>query len=173
MQFKVGDHVIHLNHGIGQIVAIEEKQFGGAEARLFYSIVIERSTVWVPVTAEAAPLLRRLVSKKALADYRNLLRSRPVPLNPDKRQRVVELTNRLRLGSFEVQCEVIRDLTALGWPKPLGSTDATLLRKVQEGVYQEWARAEGVPVAEAVQEITELLQESRRLYFTPVAVPAK
>jgi len=164
MQFKVGDQVIHLNHGIGQIMAIEEKQFGGAEARLFYSIVIERSTVWVPVTAEATSQLRLLVSKKALAEYRNLLRSRPAPLNPDKRQRSLELTSRLRFGSFEVQCEVMRDLAAAGWPKPLGSVDAALLRKVQDSICQEWAKVEGISVAEAAQEIAELLQENRRLY---------
>jgi RNA polymerase-interacting CarD/CdnL/TRCF family regulator len=173
MHFKVGDHVIHLNHGLGQIVAIEEKQFGSAEARWFYCITIERSTVWVPVTVEMTPQLRLLVSKKALAGYRNLLRSRPVPLNPDKRQRALDLTNRLRLGSFEVLCEILRDLTAQSWPKPLGSADANVLRKVQDSVFLEWSKAEGVSIVEAAREITEILQESRRLYFTPAPVPTK
>lgn len=170
MQFKIGDQVLHTQHGLGQVVAVEEKQFAGEGARLFYAVAIDRSTVWVPVTDEQTAHLRLLVTKSALVHYRNLLRSRPVSLNPDRRQRSLELAGRLRLGSFEVHCEVIRDLSALGWPKPLGNADATLLRKALELVCREWAKVTGISILEASQEITELLQEGRRLYYIPVAV---
>ncbi|MBL8045947.1 MAG: hypothetical protein JNL09_05365 [Anaerolineales bacterium] len=167
MQFKIGDYVVHAQFGIGQVVEIEEKQFAGEAARLFYAVAMERSTVWVPVTTDPSANLRSLVTRKQLPDYRNLLRSRPVPLNPDRRQRSLELTGRLRQGSFAIHCEVIRDLSALGWPKALSSADNTLLNRAQEAICQEWAKATGQSILEISQEVTALLQEGRRLYYVP------
>lgn len=162
-QFKVGDYVMHASHGSGQIIAIEEKLTGSA-LRLFYTVLINKSTVWVPVDSESASTLRLLVSNGALTQYRNLLKSRPKPLQSDRRQRYLEMTTRLQQGSFEVQCEVIRDLTAHSWPKPLGQMDATALRKVQGTVSQEWATAAGISPLEATREISALLQEGRRMF---------
>jgi len=164
MQFKVGDHVMHVSHGSGQIVAIEEKRILGNESRLFYVVVINQSTVWVPVDSDSASSLRLLVSNTALTQCRVLLKSRPIRLNADRRQRSLELTNRLRRGSFEISCEVVRDLTAPGWPKPLSESDSSALRKVQEAVSREWATAAGVPLSEATREIMALLQEGRRTH---------
>jgi len=164
MLFKVGDHVVHASHGLGQIVAIEEKRLSGDEARRFYEVVTTKSTVWVPVDTGSASNLRLLTPKTDLARCRALLKSRPTPLNADRRQRYVELTDRLRQGSFEVMCEVVRDLAGHGWPKPLSEADASTLRKVQESVCREWAAAAGLPVSEAGQEIAALLQEGRRAH---------
>ena len=75
MQYKIGDQVMHTSHGSGQIVAIEEKQSSGDETRLFYAVLIERSTVWVPVDTDNA--LRPLVSNNAIVHCRDLLKSRP------------------------------------------------------------------------------------------------
>src|SRR5574341_1446094 len=164
MQFKVGDQVVHASHGSGQIVAIEEKRLAGNEARLFYAVATSNSTVWVPVDSDGASNLRLAVSNNALTHCRVLLKSRPTPLNADRRQRYLERTDRLRRASFEILCEVVRDLTAHGWPKPLSEGDASALRKIQEAVCREWAVAAGVPLLEASREITALLQDGRRTY---------
>jgi RNA polymerase-interacting CarD/CdnL/TRCF family regulator len=166
MPFNVGDHVMHSSHGSGQITAIEEKPVSGGNPRLYYAVVINKSTVWVPVDSGGDSNLRLLVSNSALTHYRELLKSRPTPLLADPRQRYLTLTRRLQQGSFEVQCEVIRDLTAHSWPKPLGQMDSAALRKVQDTVSQEWATAAGIPLWEATREITALLQEGRRAYST-------
>lgn len=164
MQYKVGDYVVHASHGSGQVVAIEEKRLSGDEARLFYAVATHQSTVWVPVDSDSASNLRPVTTKNALAHCRDLLKSRPAPLNTDRRQRYFELTHRLWQSSFEIQCEVVRDLTAYGWPKPLSESDAGALRKVREAVCHEWAAAAGVPLGEAAREITALLQEGRLAY---------
>ena len=168
MQFKVGDYVVHASHGSGQIVAIEEKRLSGNTSRLFYAVLINQSTVWVPADSDSAASLRPVISNSALAHCRVLLKSCPAPLNTDRRQRFIELTNRLHQGSFEILCEVVRDLTAHGWPKPLGESDASALRKVQEAVCREWAAAAVVPLSEAALEITTLLQEGRQAYHIPI-----
>ncbi|MBI3361270.1 MAG: hypothetical protein HY023_09185 [Chloroflexi bacterium] len=165
MQFKVGDLVVHPAHGVGRIVGLEEKRLLGEE-RLYYEVTTQKSTVWVPVEPEPATGIRPMTVKADLARYRSLLKSRPAVLNPDHRQRHLEIAERLREGSFRTLCEVVRDLTARSWLKPLSDADTVSLRKARESLCQEWAAAEGVPHAEAVTEIDELLQEARRKHMS-------
>jgi CarD family transcriptional regulator len=164
MQFNVGDNVVHPAYGVGRIVKIVEKQFSeiGA-ARLYYKIILPRSTIWIPIEAQATIGLRLVTAKRDLDQYRNLLKSRPVPLNNDHPQRRhVELDSRLKQGSFQVMCEIVRDLTAWGWRKSLGSADKATLQKTRERLQQEWATAAGVSNTEAIKEIDALLRTSRQ-----------
>ncbi len=164
MQFKIGDQVMHASQGNGQILAIEEKQFAGSETKLFYAVAINKGTVWVPVDSGNSPSLRLLVSNSALGNCRALLKSRPVGLNINRRQRVIDLNNRLQKSSFETLCEVIRDLSAYGWPKPLSESDTSTLRRIREAVGREWATAAGISQVDALKEISLLLQEGHQTY---------
>ena len=121
-----------------------------------------KSTVWIPVEAQAAIGLRLVTAKSDLDYYRDLLKGRPVPLQEDCKQRHLELASRLNQGSFQVMCEVVRDLTAWRWQKPLGRTDIVTLKKAEESLYQEWATADGVSIAEAIQEVKSLLQTTQQ-----------
>jgi RNA polymerase-interacting CarD/CdnL/TRCF family regulator len=168
MQFKVGDIVVHPAYGIGHIVKIEEKRFSKkSEARLYYQVTMpNRNTIWTPVEAQGVNGLRLVTAKSDLGQYRNLLKSRPVPLEKNHRQRHLELVSRLKQGSFQVTCEVVRDLTALDWQKPLGVTNKTILRKTQQRLYQEWATAADISIAEATKEIAALLQATQEVALT-------
>ena len=168
MQFNVDDFVVHPIHGVGHIVEIKEKRFSeiGAE-RLYYKITLPRSTIWIPVEAQATIGLRSVTAKRDLDQYRNLLKSRPVPLHNDHPQRHVELASRLKQGSFQMTCEIVRDLTAWGQRKPLkplGVTDKAILQKTRECLYQEWGMAAGMSNTEAVKEVDTLLQASHQAY---------
>jgi RNA polymerase-interacting CarD/CdnL/TRCF family regulator len=162
MQFKVGDFVVHPVYGLGHLVKIEKKQFSEIGARLYYKITLPRSTIWIPVEAQATLGLRLVTAKSDLDHYRDLLRSRPVPLHKDHRQRHLELVSRLNQGSFQVVCEVVRDLTACAWRKPLNRTDTVTLKKTQESLYQEWATAAGLSITEAIREVTSLLRATQQ-----------
>jgi RNA polymerase-interacting CarD/CdnL/TRCF family regulator len=161
MQFKAGDVVVHPVYGVGHITAIEEKQFSELEACLYYQIALPKSNIWVPIEAQAAIGLRLVTAKGDLDKYRDLIKSRPVLLNSSLPKRHVELASRLKEGSFQTMCEVVRDLTASGWQKPLGATAKATLRKAQERLYQEWAAAAEISIAEATKEIDTLLQATQ------------
>ena len=165
MQFKVDDFVVHPVHGIGHIVEIAEKRFSGKETRLYYKLIWPRRVVWIPVEAQATIGLRLVTAKSDLERYRNLLKSRPVPLPQKHYLRHLELVGRLKQSSFQVVCEVVRDLTAWGWRKPLGSADTTILQKARESLYQEWATAAGVTNLEAIKEIDALLGASQQAFM--------
>lgn len=165
MQFNVGEFVVHPVYGVGHIVKIEEKRFYEKEKRLYYRIIWPERTVWVPVEARATSRLRLVTAKRDLDQYRDLLKSPPVPLPKKHHQRHLELINRLKQGSFQVVCEVVRDLTAWGWRKPLGPTDKTTLQKTRERLHQEWAKAADVSINEVINEIDSLLRTSQRAFM--------
>jgi RNA polymerase-interacting CarD/CdnL/TRCF family regulator len=93
-----------------------------------------------------------------------VLLSSPVALSKDYHVRREELRGRLKSGTFQVKCEVVRDLTAHGWLKRLSEVDSALLRSARDGLCQEWAEAEAVTVAEATSEVEGLLREAQQVY---------
>ena len=163
MTFEVDDWVVHPQHGVGQVTKLEIRQFVSGSEQLYYKISIPNGTLWVQVDGSSCGL-RRLTSKGDLDKYRSLLKSRPTPLTADHRQRIIQLTERYRQGSFQARCEVVRDLTAFGWYKPLGEANATLLRVAQQALYQEWAKVEGLSLIEATREVEALLREGKQIH---------
>ncbi len=167
MPYQVNDYVVHPAHGVGRVIGLATQSFFEAEARVYYEIAIPRnSKVWVPVDNDVAIGLRPLTPKSELKHYRGVLRSRPVSLILDHRQRHLELINRLKVGLFQNLCEVVRDLTARRWLKPLNELDSRTLRKTHDGLCEEWAAADGISIQEAAKEVDALLLEARQAYQT-------
>jgi len=164
MQFKAGDYVVHPAHGIGQIVRLEERRLAEDVPRLYYVIVADKSTVWVPVNADPAAQLRELTPMREMEQYRSLLKSHPVSLEKDHSKRRLAIAERLRHGSFQSLCEVVRDLTARAWRKPLNEAEAALLLKIRMDLCREWAAANGITLAEAIQEVEALLKEGQQAH---------
>jgi len=161
MQFKAGDPVVHPTHGIGYIVGIEEKIFTREEAQPYYKVKLPKRNLWLPVETQKASGLRLMTAKSELDQYRNLLKSPPIPLEKNHHRRHLDLVSRLKQGSFKIICEVVRDLTAWSRRKPLGQTDTALLRKTRQSLYQEWASAADISTTEAIKEIDSLLLATR------------
>ena len=159
--FNIDDFVVHPVYGVGQVIQIEERQFSEEEDRQYYKVVLDKLTLWIPVDAQELIGLRPVTARSDLDQYRNLLRSRPASMVFDQApQRHMELTRRLKRGSFRLMCEVVRDLTVMGRQKPLGRSDTTILQTTREKLLQEWATAAGISIAEATNEIDTLLQET-------------
>jgi CarD family transcriptional regulator len=163
MAFEVNDWLVHPQHGVGRVISLQRRQIASGTSQLYYEIAISKGTIWVPVNGPPNGL-RRLTAKGDLAQYRGLLRSRPKALDKDYRQRQIDLAERLKGGSFRARCEVVRDLSAYRWNKPLTESSAMLFRTAHEMVHEEWAAAAGVTPGEAAEEIEALLLEGRQTY---------
>ena len=164
MSFKVGDFVVHPIHGVGHIVQIEKKRFSEEGTRLYYKVTLPKSTIWVPVEAQATIGLRLVTTKSELDHYRDLLKNHPAPPSDNHAQRHAKITLRLKEGSFQVLCEVVSDLTMAGWQKPLGRSDAAMLQKTRDKLLEEWAASAGVSTTEAMEEIDALLMTNQPAY---------
>jgi CarD family transcriptional regulator len=164
MSFQVGDCVVHPAHGVGHVVKMEKKKFFGNKERLYYEVNTDKCTVWVPVEDYEELGLRPLTPKTNLAQYRDVLKAAPNELDPDYRSRHAAVVGQLKEGSFQDLCEVVRDLTALSWEKPLNESDSTTLQKAYDNLCAEWAVASGLTLPDAIQEIEALLQDAQRIY---------
>lgn len=164
MSFQIDQRVVYPAFGLGRITGLVTKCFFEAETQEFYEVVGEHSTVWVQVNEAVARGLRRLTRQEELPHYRTVLCSQPIVLSPDSRLRHREVAARLKRCTFQDLCEVVRDLSAHGWQTPLSEYDLVALNKSRHWLCQEWAAADGVPLAQATAEVNAHLVEARRLY---------
>lgn len=163
MSFKIGDHVVHPHHGVGTITNLANKQFEPGNPRAYYEISMADGTLWVPVN-EPGLGLRGLTSKSDLARCAQILQSAPSTSDPDPRKWRQELSKHLRDGSIHAQCEVVRDVSALGWKKPLVGVMADLRRVALNALCQEWAAVAEIPLMEATHQINSYLNTGKHVY---------
>jgi RNA polymerase-interacting CarD/CdnL/TRCF family regulator len=162
MNFNRGDHVVHQSFGVGTVVSIEGMNFSGNKPRLFYRVEFLKTTVWVPVGNEPSRGLRPITPKSKLYQFRALLKSSPVILDADFRTRQKELENRINIGTFQSLCEIVRDLSALNWLKPLNYYEKTLLKQSRTSLATEWSETSGLGVSEALDEIDGCLLKGKQ-----------
>lgn len=164
MEFKSGDDVVHPVYGVGNIARLEERRLAETEMRLYYVLTVDKNTVWVPVSSDGGGSLRAVTPEKDLDRYRAVLKSRPVALDRDQRKRRLEVNQRLKQGSFQVLCEVVRDLTARGWGKTTNDGDDTILLQARTNLWREWAAAARLPMSKVIEEVGALLEAGRELH---------
>lgn len=158
--FEIGDRVVHPQHGVGQVVSLDDREFEPGVSQRYYEISIPGgSTVWVPVDLPNSGL-RSLATRSEIADCRRILVSHPEHLTEDGRIRQSEVVARLKQGTIAVQCEVVRDLSAFVSHRPTYGTITALLEAVRGVLSQEWAAVEGITLSEAAFEINSLLEKS-------------
>lgn len=162
MKFAIGDQVVHPQHGVGVVVGLEEKRFTPNVNRIYYVISIPNTTLWVPVDISLSGL-RKLSRKDELEQCRQVLQDTPQVLLAGKELRA-NLSARLKQGTLMAQCEVVRDLTAFGWQKPLYDTLADFQRAIMNVLCQEWSAVQGITQSDASAEINELLKKARTAY---------
>jgi CarD family transcriptional regulator len=159
--FEIGDRVVHPQHGVGQIVKLEDREFERGDVRRYYEIDIPGgSTVWVPVDLSNSGL-RRLAYKSELDRCREILKARPAPLTEDGRVRQATLVAHLKQGTIAAQCEVVRDLSAFVAHKPAYGTITAFLEAMLRVLCQEWAAVEEITIPEAMSEIQSLLEKTK------------
>ena len=159
LKFEVGDKVVHPQHGVGYIEGLEEKQFEPNNAQMYYVVSIPDTTLWVPVDFLSSGL-RKLGSISEFNECQQVLTESPEILTAG-RDLLSKLFERINIGSIIAHCEVIRDLTAFGWKKPLYGPIADFQRMALQVLCQEWAMIKDIPLADASQEINQLLKRGR------------
>lgn len=159
MKFDIGDKVVHPQHGVGYVADLEEKQFAPSAPRTYYVIQIPDTTVWVPIDLPTSGL-RKLSAESELDQCRQVLQSAPQAIKPD-RSLQSSLASHINQGTIIAQCEVVRDLSAYSWRKPLFGPIADFQRRILTVLCQEWAVVSGLSVPEASHEINILLKKGR------------
>src|SRR5512142_1718204 len=100
MKFQVGDTVMHWNHGLGQIMGVEEQEVMG-ESQRYYVGKFQTLSVWVPADKLLASRLRQPTSAPAFQRPFAILSGPAQTLPGDRRERKSELPTRMGDGNAE------------------------------------------------------------------------
>jgi RNA polymerase-interacting CarD/CdnL/TRCF family regulator len=160
MQFQVGDKVVHWAYGVGEILQFDEKILSG-RAEMYYVVKIKDLTVWVPVNGGGEGSLRLTTPASEFESLFEILSNSGEELSADRLERRTELIDRLRRGTLESICRVIRDLSYHRRVKKLNDHDVSVLERAQNLLLDEWQLAFSVPLAEAQRQLSHYLGDGK------------
>jgi CarD family transcriptional regulator len=111
--YRIGDTVVHPDHGAGIITDVKEREFLDVEKKPYYSIQLlsePGTTLMVAVRNAEKVGLRSTVSRSRLGRIWHILRSSPEKLPPNHNKRYEMLKDKLYSGNVFRIAEVLRDL---------------------------------------------------------------
>jgi len=161
MEFQTGDWVVHSTHGLGQIMAIEERTINETKGS-YYMVKVASLTIWVSVDENVKSRLRLPNDAAGFMESISVLSEPAQSLPSDYRQRNLQLHDMLKDGGVEAYCRVIRDLSAYSHGRPSSDHDNTLMKYAQGILIGEWSHSLSITPAAAELELNR--------FITPVVV---
>lgn len=156
MVYQVGDTVIHLVHGIGDIENIEDRKVHGDYVRC-YVVRTSDLTIWVPINAEDQHTLRAPTSKNEFKNLYSVLQDQIEPLPEERLERKKQLNDLLKDGQLSSICRVVRDLSSYRNDTKLSDEDKSILERATNTLLAEWTFSLSIPLSQARQNMLEML----------------
>lgn len=139
MEFKVGDNAVYPSYGVGQVCAIETKNYGGIETT-FYSIrILETGAkIMVPKNSAKASGLRAIINVTEAEQVFDILKKTDIKIdNQTWNRRYREYMEKIKTGSIFEIAEVLRDLFLLKLDKELSFGERKLLDQARALLIKE------------------------------------
>jgi CarD family transcriptional regulator len=139
MEFKVGDNAVYPSHGVGQVCAIETKNYGGIETT-FYSIrILETGAkIMVPKNGLKASGLRPIINEDEAKEVFSILKKTDIKIDTQTwNRRYREYMEKIKTGSIFEIAEVLRDLFLLKLDKELSFGERKLLDQARTLLIKE------------------------------------
>lgn len=156
MEFQTGDNVVHCTHGIGRVLAVEEREFFDKVIH-YYMVQMSDLTIWVPADENLTNRLRPPTSEAGFRQLLSIFSSPADRLPDDRRLRTTHLQERLEDGRAESLCRIIRDLTAHRQDHSWSESDGVLMRRAQKALIGEWCFIFSITPHEAEDQLNKLL----------------
>ena len=153
--FNKGDWVVHVNYGIGRVIAQEKKCLEEREI-LYYRIEGEDGTFWLPVnnahTARVRPVVSQIEMQKAI----QVLEDSPQELEKNHRQRQVQIKEVLSKCSIDQTASLVRDLLFTQSERKLNVLEQETLDKLKKHLIMEWSVVLDIKPQEARMQLREM-----------------
>jgi CarD family transcriptional regulator len=156
MSFQVGDQVIHWVHGLGEIIQLDEKVLSGNTGQ-YYVVQIRDLKLWVPISESGERGLRTLTPADDFQKLFEILASPGESLTTNVLERKTQLSDRLKDGSLESICRVVRDLVYYKQTNKFNENDKSILERASNSLLNEWSIVLSVSVHQADHQLQELL----------------
>jgi CarD family transcriptional regulator len=145
-QFSVGSKAVYPVHGVAEVVALEQRDIGGAQTNVYILKIIETGMkIMVPTTNAGSVGLRDLISSKQVKEVYEILKARDIPRDTQTwNRRDREYMEEIKTGSVFEIAEVMRDLSVLRATKDLSFGERKMLETARGLLIKELALAKGV-----------------------------
>lgn len=146
LHVAVGDKVVHPAHGLGEIMAIEQREIGGTKGEFFIIRILDNGMrVMVPRASAQSAGLRPVMSAKEADKVLETMKAREVAvdLQPWSR-RFRAYTEMIKSGSPHEVAKVLRDMYRLKFDKELSFGERRLLDQAKSLLLKELAAAKGL-----------------------------
>jgi len=149
LHVQVGDKVVHPSHGLGEILAIEQREIGGTKGEFFIIRILDNGMrVMVPRASAQSAGLRPVMSGKEADKVLETMKAREVAvdLQPWSR-RFRAYTEMIKSGSPHEVAKVLRDMYRLKFDKELSFGERRLLDQAKSLLLKELAAAKNLTEA--------------------------
>ncbi len=145
-QFSVGDKAVYPVHGVAEVVALEQRDIGGAKTSVYILKIIDTGMkIMVPKANAGSVGLRDLITAKQVKEVYEILKSRDVPRDTQTwNRRYREYMEKIKTGSVFEIAEVLRDLCVLRLTKELSFGERKMLDTARGLLIKELALAKSV-----------------------------
>lgn len=151
--FQIGDYVVCPGHGVGQILAIEEKELGG-DIKTFFTVKITSNGMKVMIPSDTKDGVRNLVGQTQVSEVFDLLQNHNVEVdNSTWNRRHREYLHKIKTGSLLEIADVLRSLFLLKHTKQLSFGERKMLEQCKNLLVEEIALAQGAAEEEVSSNI--------------------
>jgi RNA polymerase-interacting CarD/CdnL/TRCF family regulator len=158
--YKIGDWIVHLMYGVGQIKKLEKRPIGGEE-QLCYRVRTDDGTFWLPADNADNERVRPIASSRRIQRALKVLREAPRKMAKNFKTRQKRIRDVTMDGDLNTDMQLVRDLNARQLGKGLNTTEQHALESITKRFSKEWALSKGMKVQEARQKLNQFLQEGR------------
>ncbi|HZD56646.1 MAG TPA: CarD family transcriptional regulator [Anaerolineales bacterium] len=156
--YAKGDWVVHLYHGVGQIIGLEKKCLEGKTVS-YFKVKTKDSTYWVPVDHVDNIRLRPLATKKEIREAIRILEKEPHEMSEDHTERKSVINEVKEDGTFFSLARIVRDLAARQARTRLNDSEERALHQFTDRLVAEWSASFGIKYEDARQKLFHILQE--------------
>jgi CarD family transcriptional regulator len=163
-EYSIGDWIVHLYYGVGQIKKIEVKPLLGENVEC-YRVQTKAGTYWLPIEEEDNPRVRPITSREGIKRGLEILNNRPRHIKADYKEVKKWIEEVKSEGSFVSIARLLRDLSARSTVKKLNVLEEQTFKSFSEQLLKEWSLCMGISIDAAQAQLHNILQQTQDLAY--------
>lgn len=158
--YSIGDWVVHVNYGVGEVRSVETRMISGDEADYYKIKTTDDLFVWVPVADEDEDYIRDLTSERKIDEVIEVLKNEPKALPQKSYGRQNRIKEAKTSHSILEKARLVRDLWMHRNEKRLGMKERRALKWATQHLVAEWALAADKQPDEVEKRIFQVLSNT-------------
>ncbi len=159
--YAIGDWVVHLTYGVGQVKKIEKKPIGGTMKKC-YHVRTDDGVFWLPIDNDDNVRVRPIAGPKRIQRALNFLKKAPKKMAANFQSRRKRIQRVSLDGDLNTDLKLVRDLNARQFKKGLNATEQNAFNMIVKRFLKEWSLSKGIEIGEAHEMLERYLKESRQ-----------